>query len=281
MKIGFIGAGKVGTAVGLYFKEAGHEIVGYFSRSYDSATRSAEMTGSVAYEQSEPLIETCEVVLITTPDTLIGDVAKTIARQTPNCVFGHMSGALTSEVLSLNGLQGPVFSLHPLQAFATIEKGRQDLVTCTFAIEGNEAGVKVAKELLKPCSNPVVTLKKDQKALYHGAACVTSNYLMAITALAEEMIRTFDPEGAIGLSAYKNLMFGALENAIAMGSEHALTGPIARGDVATVKTHLDAMPEGQMKKDYSTLGLMTVALANREKLTDPVLKEQFRTLLEK
>lgn len=280
MKIGFIGAGKVGTAFGMYLKDKGHTIVGYYSKTKSSAVYSSRITESKAYDSMARLAKSCDILLITTPDTVIGEVAATLSDLgIDNCGLGHMSGALTTDVFEHQTDKMALFSLHPLQAFASIEKGRQDLETCTFAVEGNETGIEVTKELLRNCENTVVTLKKEQKALYHGAACVTSNYLMVITALAEKMIESFDPDHKVGLAAYKNLMVGALENAIEFGSKKALTGPIARGDVSTVATHLLAMEDRQMKKDYSTLGMMTVLLAEETKLTDPVLRSTFRTLL--
>lgn len=280
MKVGFIGAGKVGTAFALYLQSKGHNIVGFLSKPYSSAVESSQKTSSKAYGSYEELILDSDFVLITTPDSQIGVVVDELSHVKGfSCAFGHMSGALTTDVLLPLGDHQPLVTLHPLQAFARIEKGRQDLETCTFAIQGNEAGIKVVEELLKTCSNQVITLKKDQKALYHGAACVTSNYLMVITALAEEMIASFDSEKQLGLSAFKNLMVGAIENAIELGSASALTGPIARGDIETVKRHLEAMDNLEMKKAYSTLGMMTVGLASREKQTDPVLNEGFRTML--
>lgn len=280
MKVGFIGAGKVATAFGLFLKDHGHKIIGYYSRSQQSAENSCILTEASVYDEMRLLLNDCDVVLITTPDTVIEDVAKEIAKLSNNqCTLGHMSGALSTELFTKHGIETPVFSLHPLQAFATIEQGRLDLKTCTFAIEGQHSGIEEAKKLMSKCSNRVVTLEKEQKAMYHAAACVTSNYMMAVTALAEQMILTFDPTNEIGLEAYKHLMTGAINNAIEFGSEKALTGPIARGDISTVKTHLSAMTDEQMKKDYSTLGMMTVALAEKHKLTDPVLKEDFRTLL--
>ncbi len=280
MNIGFIGAGKVGTAFGLYLKEHGHNIIGYYSRSEESARNSCALTASSVYGSLQSLLDDCDLVMITTPDTVISEIVFELSVLSHRrCALGHMSGALTTEIFTSHNIQTPVFSLHPLQAFATVEKGRHDLETCTFAVEGEHAGIEIAKEMMRNCNNTVVTLEKEQKAMYHATACVASNYMMAVTALAEQMIATFDPSNVIGLKAYKHLMFGALNNAIEYGSEKALTGPIARGDISTVKTHLSAMSDEQMKKDYSTLGMMTVALAEKSKLTDPVLKENFRTLL--
>lgn len=277
MRIGFIGAGKVGTAFGLYMMDHGHSIMGFVSQNFNSAKESARLTHSVAYNTIEELLEACELVLITTPDTQIESVVRAAmdAFHKASCALGHMSGALSSEVFETFESKKAIFSLHPLQAFATVDKGRQDLETCTFVMEGNDSGMTVAKKLMAACKNKVVTLKKEQKPLYHGAACVASNYLMVITALAEEMIACFDKEGTMGLEAYRNLMVGAIDNAIQYGSDHALTGPIARGDLKTIQQHLEAMEDEQMKKDYSTLGMMTVTLASKKKLRDPVLREQF------
>jgi predicted short-subunit dehydrogenase-like oxidoreductase (DUF2520 family) len=281
MKIGFIGAGKVGTAFGLYMKDCGHTIVGYVSKHFYSAQESAERTKSVAYADVASLLLVCDVVLITTPDTQIEGVlqANRTSIKESSCGLGHMSGALTSDIFQDLSVSRALFTLHPLQAFATVDKGRQDLKTCTFVMEGNAQGINLAKKLMDRCDNKLITLRKEDKALYHGAACVASNYLMVVTALAEEMINSFDPEGHMGLGAYRNLMVGAIDNAIAYGSKTALTGPIARGDLETIRQHLGAMENEQMKKDYSTLGMMTVKLASKEKLTDPVLREQFTKVL--
>lgn len=279
MKVGFIGAGKVGTAFGLYLQAKGHDIVGYLSKTYQSAVASAEMTKSFAYKDYSTLMSACDLVFITTPDTYIEKVVMALLElRERSCAVAHMSGALTTKILEPLGCEVALVTLHPLLAFASIEKARQDLETCTFAVEGNQAGITIAKELLLSCSNQVITLKKEQKAMYHGTACVTANYMMVITALAEQMIASFDYEQELGLLAYRHLMIGAIENAIEFGSASALTGPIVRGDVQTIETHLESMKKKSMKKAYSTLGMMTLALATEDKLSDPVLSDGLRRL---
>ena len=101
MKIGLIGAGKVGTSLGKLFSECGAHITGYYSRSFDHARQAAEFTSSVPYQTLEALVQESDTLFVTTPDgvlqTMIGEIAALPVKEKRIC---HCSGALASDVFA-------------------------------------------------------------------------------------------------------------------------------------------------------------------------------------
>lgn len=247
MKIGFIGAGKVGTSFGSYLAAHGHELMGYYSRSPLSAQRAAEVTGSRLYTELDPLVAASEIIFITTPDDAIGAVAcqiGTLEGPITDKLFAHMSGAHSSRLLLPiieKHPQNYLYSLHPLQAFASVERGVAGLPQTVFTLEGDSARQKRLNELVTGCGNLCLPLKGESKALYHAAACVASNYLVTLLHVSMELLEQAGIEARQGLEAMMPLILGSLENVRTLGAPGALTGPIARGDVETVKRHLSAM----------------------------------------
>jgi predicted short-subunit dehydrogenase-like oxidoreductase (DUF2520 family) len=286
MSIGFIGAGKVATAFGRYLRLQGVHISGYFDRHEEKVVHACRGTHSRVCRNGAEVAAACEILLITTRDDQIQSVCQDLVQQqalTARHMVGHMSGAHASTILSEAARTGAaVFSLHPLQAFAQEEQSLADLPHTWFSLEGNDPRLKAIEKILEKTGNKFFRIRPEAKSLYHLSACIFSNYLVTLMscgmeALAQSGIRPQD-----GLQAMLPLIRGTIDNTARLGPAKALTGPIARGDVTTVRRHLDSLEEAgldRLKHFYAAMGLETLDLALKDVLKDSEMADAVRNIL--
>ncbi len=264
-KLGFIGAGKVGSALALLLQRAGCEIVGVASRTRASAESLAKRLNCPVLSADE-VARRAEGLFLTTTDDAIAPVAAELARVgafRPGQIVLHTSGALTADALRPAAEQGALaLSLHPLQSFASVEQALAVLPGSFFSIEGDPRGFSFAREIVEKLKGRFFFLDAGAKVLYHAAACVASNYLVGLLACSLDLLAAAGIPPELRLPALLPLVAGTLNNVRALGIPDALTGPIARGDRGTLEKHLAAfkdMPE--QLRVYATLGLFAVRVA--------------------
>lgn len=272
-----IGAGVVGSSVATHLVGKGYTLAGVSSRSPDRAKQLAEELGGRAELNPWDVTKGAELIFITTPDTVIGEVCRLLLE---HGILGqdktviHMSGALSTDELSPAREAGArVLSLHPLQSFARKEEALANLPGSVFSLEGDAEAVQTGFQLVDALGGTGFVIAKDHKVLYHGAAVIVSNYLVALAHLGVNIFEKigFPPEDAT--RALVPLMEGVLRNISSLGPTKALTGPVARGDIPTVEGHLAAISALNSEKleIYKVLGIYTVDIAlekgtiNREK----------------
>ncbi|KDR96147.1 Predicted oxidoreductase, contains short-chain dehydrogenase (SDR) and DUF2520 domains [Peptoclostridium litorale DSM 5388] len=286
MNIGFIGAGKVSKAFGIYLKGRGFEISGYASKRFKSAEQAAVMTGSSAFEKYEDIVQNADMVFITVPDDSIYGVTRNISDlkcKLEGKIFVHMSGALSSNELEGLSERGcGTYSLHPMLSFADTEKSVHMLKNAVFTLEGNGVEYEKVRMLVEGMGNKVHTIEKSQKTLYHAAACTASNYVVALVDFAACMLKSagIDEEGAFEMIG--GLSQGALSNVLQMGADDSITGPISRGDVGTVKRHIDAIADkydSNLLSMYSAMGKRALEISKRKKLRDIEKADQIEKIL--
>lgn len=283
MKIGFIGAGRAGTAFGVYLQKNGMSLVGYASRSEASAKKAASLTESRYFSKKCELVEACDLIFITTPDGAIEEVAWELCecRSLEKKIFVHMSGAHSSHLLkALTERGAEVGSLHPIQSLADVDTAVKQLGSTVFSIEGSEGAASELEGIMSQLDNEYFVIKSEQKTLYHMAACTVSNYLVTLVDMGLAMYESIGIDRAVGYQALYPLIRGTIENLRHMDTKEALTGPIARGDVNTVKAHLNAVPENEMDAFYRFLGLATVQLAKRKQGADQIKLGKLEELLD-
>lgn len=269
MKIGFIGAGKVGTAFGSYLKQKDFQVAGYYSRTFSSAQKAAAKSGSEAFDSLKQLLEASDLLFITTGDDDIPSVAAQLAQSgglRKAQLIVHMSGALPSTVLSPVKSWGcSIYSLHPLQAFADAQKSVQDLSASYFSLEGDREHIEILENMLKACGNRYFVLKADQKTLYHAAACMLSNYLVTLVHKGLQLMEGMELDGRTAVEAMLPLIEGTIKNISLLGTKAALTGPIARQDLQTVAKQLEAVQTNAPEQ----LPLFAALAAETAKLAEP------------
>lgn len=285
MKMGFIGAGKVGTAFGAYLQRKGFVLQGYFSKSMDSALKAAASTNSVAYETAKGLAKDVDFLWITAPDDHIKEICDHLAEENAfpkGQIVAHMSGASSSRILYRAKEMGCfIYSIHPLQSFAHAGKAIEDLEHTYFSIEGDAEKMEVVEGLFQKTGNRTFRIATEHKGLYHAAACIFSNYLVT---LMHQGLAYFEKIGIPkeeGFQAVLPLILGTLKNIEALGPAQALTGPIARGDRETILHHIQSIEEKMPETlcFYKMMGQMTFHLASVHKLKDPEKKEALKKIL--
>ena len=266
-----IGAGMVGTATGHLLKKAGYEIVAIADKSAAALQRAQSYTGGKTYRKPQEVLNEVDCILITTPDDIILSVCKDIALSPlikGKYVF-HMSGAGGLDLLEPAKKAGAMIaSIHPLQSFSSIDTAIQNIPSSYFGITADTKAKREAKTIVLALGGKPIYISSKQKALYHAAACVASNYLVSLLSVVESIYQSIGISEKDAKKAYLPLIYGSLKNIELSGSIQALTGPIARGDSGTVQKHVDAINAHlpQYAFLYSSLGLVTINVA-REKGT--------------
>lgn len=285
MNIGFIGAGKVGTAFGKYLSNNGFNVKGYYSRSEKSAQNAARFCNSRVYSSINELTHSADIILITTNDDEIAKIVEKLTKEnilSTGQIVVHMSGASSSEILKAVKEKGCfTYSLHPLQAFADIEKAVMDLENTVFSIEGDKEKIHILEEILKATGNKYFKITKEQKSIYHAGACVVSNYLVTLMDWGLSLFESIGIKSDDGYKALYPLIEGTIKNIHKLGPEKALTGPIARGDVETVENHIKSIKNTvQDKMDfYRLMGNMTLELAKKDRLNDNKKIKELQNIL--
>ena len=265
MKFGIIGAGIVGTALAVRLGEAGHECIGVHTRSLLSYERFRSYL-NIDHLSLDMLVPAADALFITTQDGMIRTVAENLSANIlikPGQVWIHCSGSLPSDVLRVKeNLPIHCLSLHPLQAFASVEQALAIILGTHFGIEGDkqELGERIVKDL----GGIPHSVLAAQKSLYHAGAVVASNYLVVLASLAVELFSEAGIQAEEALASLLPLMRGTLYNLEQVGLPQALTGPIARGDAQVVQGHLDHMPPN-LVEIYQGLGLKALELGEQKK----------------
>jgi predicted short-subunit dehydrogenase-like oxidoreductase (DUF2520 family) len=195
----------------------------------------------------------------------------------------HTSGAAGPDALSgLRAQENAVGVLHPLQTVPSAAAGVASLPGSAFAFAGDPAACAWAGELVNSLGGRPLAIESGAWHLYHAAAVIASNYQVTLTDAALELMERAGVSRAESLGALAPLVLSAASNTIDLGPEAALTGPVRRGDVQTVRQHLLALRSGSplLLTLYSTAGVYCVELAKRAGLPHEKalqLLELFRT----
>jgi predicted short-subunit dehydrogenase-like oxidoreductase (DUF2520 family) len=271
--ISIIGPGKVGTALGVLCARAGWNVAAVGGGRRNSAQAAARTIGNFTRVMSAAeAAGAADLVLITVPDDMIAEVCLQLARAKafrPQAVVAHCCGALGGEVLDPARTCGAqTGSMHPLQTFPTVQAAVAKLPGAFCFIEGSSHACDVLESLAKAIGAVPMRIDSQSKVLYHAAAAVASNYLVTLLDAAATMIgrSLADADRDKAMAALGPLVQATLSNVLQLGSERALTGPIARGDIETVRRHLEAVEQvsPQLAAMYRQLGAMTVDLAVRK-----------------
>lgn len=267
MKIGIIGAGKVGTTLGQYLRLRGMELSGIYSKTLEHAVDSAEFIGTAYYEKLEDLVNVSDTLFITTPDDMITGVWDYItAFDLQGKIICHFSGSLSSDVFWSKEETGAlVCSIHPIYAFSNKYSAYQQFNKVRLTIEGDDLAVGKMKTYWESMGHKVRIINKQDKAKYHAGMSMASNHVLALIATSVQLLQDC---GFTGEEAYESLETLVCENAVngmKLGVVQALTGPIERNDTATVEKHLSVLSK-EDKCIYQNLGKKLIAIS---KLKNP------------
>ena len=266
MRIAVIGTGRVGTALALAWRRAGHEPA---VASHGEGTQRNHETflPDVPLVAASRAARDADVVVLGVTDALIEAVCAELASDgvlSEDQVVAHLSGATPLAALDAARDAGARrLSLHPLQTFPTVEAAVRRLAGSAMAVTADdEATAQLGERLAADAGCRPFRLADGSKPLYHAAAVLASNAVVAVLGEAAEV---FAQAGVDDPEVFLPLVRASIENVGAMGPGSALTGPVVRGDSATVERNLAALAEhGQGSvQAYVSLARLTLDLASR------------------
>lgn len=268
--LAIIGAGKVGRTLARLWHAAGVVTVqDILNRRSGSAQQATDFIGAGRAIMEFSQLRRADIVLIGTPDDQIATCCASLAASgqlSSGSIVFHCSGALPSSILqSARACGAAIASAHPIRSFARPEEVAGSFAGTWCGIEGHRLARDVLHPLFADIGAQLVDIAPEQKVLYHAAAVFASNYLVT---LLDTAMQTWGEAGIPPDTARKmmaTLVRETVENVLQIGPEQALTGPIARNDVATVVTQYRHVKRWDRRYGalYKKMGKLTAALARR------------------
>jgi predicted short-subunit dehydrogenase-like oxidoreductase (DUF2520 family) len=239
-RIGVVGAGRVGAVLAAALRAAGHEVVAAAGESAASRTRAATLLPGVPVDKPTAVSRACDLLLLTVPDDMLSNVVTQLAAAgaiRPGQLVAHTSGRHGLAVLEPAEARGAhVMALHPAMTFTGTDLDLPRLAGCAFGVTAQTpVTIATAETLVSDLRGKLVWVPEDKRTLYHAGLAHGANHLVTLVSQAMELLResgATDPAATL-----RPLLTAALDNALTMG-DAALTGPIVRGDVETVRAHL-------------------------------------------
>ena len=242
--IGIVGAGAVGTALGVALERAGWPIHAVASRDPGRRERFRSLVPGVRpFADATPLVEEVELIILAVPDDAIPRVAGNLHMYSGQAMI-HTSGLLGAEALAGAMAAGTqVGSFHPLVAFADLERAVAALHGATIAIEGDDQLLDLLARMAEAVGGTPVRLAPGAKSAYHAAAVLAAGGFVALLDAIVELGAVAGLDEAGSLAIYGPLIEQTLGNARTLGVAAALTGPMTRGDRGSVARHLATLAE--------------------------------------
>ncbi len=238
-RIGVVGAGRVGAVLATALRAAGHEIVAVAGESAASRTRIETLLPGVRVDKPTAVSRSCDLLLLTVPDDMLSNVVTMLAASgaiRPGQQVVHTSGKHGLAVLAPAAEVGAeILAMHPAMTFTGTHVDVARLPGCVFGVTATDGTRALARSLVDALGGSVVWVEEDRRTLYHAGLAHGANHLVTLVSQAMDLLResgATDPAATL-----RPLLTAALDNALTYG-DAALTGPIVRGDVETVRAHL-------------------------------------------
>ncbi|HVV12342.1 Rossmann-like and DUF2520 domain-containing protein [Amycolatopsis sp.] len=284
--VGVVSAGRVGSVLGAALTRAGHSVVAASGISAASVERAERLLPGVPLLPPDEVVTAADLVLLAVPDdTLPGLVSGLAATKTwrPGQIVIHTSGAHGVAVLDPAAEAGALpLALHPVMTFTGREEDLQRMAACTIGVTAapeDEAAWNVGEALTVEMGGEPVRVPESARPLYHAALAHGANNLVTLVADCLQLL------GGAGIANAERmlgpLLSAALDNALRHG-DRALTGPVARGDVGTVRKHLEVLADAapEIEPCYTALARRTAARATAAGLLGAGAAAEITELLE-
>lgn len=240
LKVGFVGAGKVGASLGAYMARRGVPLAGYYSQSPASAQAAASRTGTQAFGALAPLLESCDCLFLTVPDDALPGVWAQVKRlPLAGKLVCHCSGLRPSAVLEgIEALGAGGYAVHPMIAVPGRDAAEAFEAAC-FTVEGSTAHMGAMAALMAALGNRWQVIAADQKPRYHAACVTVSNLVNGLCRVGEDLLLQCGLDADFAQEAWQGLFLHQAQNICRAGIGPSLTGPVERGDAQTVRTHME------------------------------------------
>jgi predicted short-subunit dehydrogenase-like oxidoreductase (DUF2520 family) len=265
-RLGFIGTGNVGSTLARLWYAAGVQIAAVYNRSPASAARLGAAVEAATVDSVQAVAAAADLIFVTVPDDAVQAVVERLAATDHLEGKGvvHTSGVLDASILRMLAERGAVVgSLHPAFPFAWETVSRASLMGAVMAVEAEDERLHGwLIDLVHNLGCVEMNIGPGQKALYHVALVFTSNYAVTLYSIGQRILRSLGTDRATADRVLGRLLDGSVRNIQERGLPDALTGPLARGDVGTIMTHLRVLEQFDpaLNDLYRQLALHTLAL---------------------
>ncbi|WP_300460972.1 DUF2520 domain-containing protein [uncultured Nocardioides sp.] len=283
LRVGVVGAGRVGAVLAARLRAAGHHVVAAAGDSDATLERIETLLPGVPNAKPSAVARECELLLLTVPDDMLGNVVSTLVgagaiREGQYVV--HTSGRHGLAVLEPAAAVGArVAAVHPAMTFTGTAVDLERLAGCVFGLTADEGERAFAEALVHDLGGRPMWVPEEMRTLYHAGLAHGANHLVTLVTEAMEVLAAAgadDPAGTL-----RPLLTAALDNALAHG-DAALTGPIVRGDAGTVEAHLADLRDNapQSLASYVALARATLGRAVTDGRLLPIRALKINELLD-
>ncbi len=291
-RVAIVGAGNLGTALAVALRHAGYEVEAVVApsrgasspasspASLKKARKLAKQVGARAVVDLSGV--RAELIWLCVPDAAIAEAAGSLAAKVEwkGRVALHSSGALTSDELGVLRQRGAsVASVHPMMTFV---KGSHSLSSqpalagVSFALEGDAAAVRVARRVVRDLGGQAYSILKKDKAAYHAWGTFASPLFTALLATAEQVASLAGVNRKEAKRRMLPILQQTLANYAALGAAGAFSGPIVRGDVETVRSHIRTLKRIPLAREIY-LSLAKAALSHFPAKNNRALRREFES----
>ena len=265
--IGLIGPGRAGVGLALALAQAGYA-VRLHGRHKKRVPAPPPLTLTIGDGVTPPpWIGDVDVVILTVKDDAITPLATSLAKAraiSERHVVLHLSGVQGQEALGpLVTTRAALGSFHPLQTIVEPELTPERLKGAWAAVEGMPRAIETGEQIARDLGMRPFRIATKSKAIYHAGAVFASNYLVVVEAIAQRLLRHAGLSDADAWAALRPLVEGTFDNLSRHEPREALTGPVVRGDMATITRHLESLAVDDAKL-YRALGRAALELAQKQ-----------------
>lgn len=286
MRIGVIGAGKVGISTSYVMLQRGLQVVAMSDKdmgALENARQYLVEKGDIVFINDNPyVVKNADMVIIATQDRIIDEVVQEL-REKINTFEGkyivHTSGAHSSQILRPLDSKGAMLGvMHPLQTFPDIDSAIAVIPDTYIFIQGDAECLGMLRYVAEKIGKKAIEIKEEHMLLYHLSAVLVCNLFCALLYASEDIVK----EIGIGLEPYFPIIKATLQNIEKKGPLRSLTGPIVRGDVNTIISHLEAIEDRGMLRDvYITLSRIALKMAQERRDINRGMAEKIASILDK
>ncbi len=273
-RVGVVGAGRVGAVLAARLQRAGHHLVGVSGRSTASQLRVQTLLSDVPVLDPADVVRRAEIIVLAVPDDALATVAADLAAHVgPGQLVAHTSGRHGLAVLAPLARAGArTIAMHPAMTFTgteiDLDRG------CVYGVTADSGDRDVAETLVAELGGTVMWVDEADRATYHASLAHGANHLTTIVTQAMDLLREIGAEDPAAV--LRPLLSAALDNTLAYG-DAALTGPVARGDVDTVRAHMAHLTDPSTRRTYAALATATADRAESTGRIDTDTADAVRT----
>ena len=268
-QVSIIGAGHVGTTLGILFARHGYEIADVFCRSLQSAQQACRLIGSGRPVTS--VESRADIYAVTTTDDSLPEIATSLVIQ-PGAIVFHSSGATPASVFSdLQERGALIASIHPVKTFTKPTHDADTFPGTWCTVEGDAKALSILEPIFQEFGAHTFPVDGGNKVLYHTALVFICNYLFPLIEAGLECFEAAGIPRSLASKVIEPILHETVDNALRLGPAQAISGPIARGDDRTVAKQLEALAEfnPRLQVLYAILGSLAVDLSAEKGIALP------------